>query len=455
MELENIKLGEQQQQAFDIICDFIKNSKETAFSLVGAAGTGKSLLISKLSDWIEEQEYEYALCAPTHKAALVMKQYSGQNANTLHRLLALSPNIEILDLDFRQLKFVTSKAVDSIPIKGIIICDEASMINDDLFDLLIEKVSSRDSKIIFVSDSAQLSPVKQQKIAKVYSLENSFQLTKIYRQSEKNALTPILQELREREILKLVSCKGEGGNLIVESEMAEFFNKALSEIKIAINTKNILHTKIAAYTNKRVDLYNQAIRIQLWKNSEEYCIGDIITACENGKCEGYEYWNSMDYIVVKEPELSAETFPNYQVLSGWNLTLYDPYSEEEFTIFILSKDNSEYDFAKLAAYIEDLRLRAIKAKQKRLQTSYMYWRKYYELIESFTTPVDLYYDGRLIRKKSFSYGYACTIHRLQGSSFNNIFVDMRNIKTCQDDLIRRQLQYVALSRTRGDAYVLQ
>ena len=90
-----------------------------------------------------------------------------------------------------------------------------------------------------------------------------------------------------------------------------------------------------------------------------------------------------------------------------------------------------------------------------MRTSYIYWKKYYELMNSFCTPIDLYYDGRLIRKKSFDYGYACTTHRLQGSSLDNVFVDMKNIKSCRDDLVRRQLQYVALSRTRKDAYVLQ
>ena len=69
--------------------------------------------------------------------------------------------------------------------------------------------------------------------------------------------------------------------------------------------------------------------------------------------------------------------------------------------------------------------------------------------------MDLYYDNRLIRKKSFDYGYACSAHKSQGSSFGEVFVDMRNINLCKDKDERRQLQYVALSRTRKDAYVLQ
>lgn len=449
------QLGEEQKKAFDSIIKFFIESKNIAYSLTGSAGTGKTTITKHIIDWIEDKGLNYTLCAPTHKAALVMQQCSERNANTLHKLLSLSPNIAILDLDFRQLEFVTSKVTDNIPYHGIVICDEASMINDDLFDLLLEKVSDRYSKILFLSDQKQLNPVKQQQNSKVYTLEDSFELTKIYRQSSESALIPILQELREHEIPNLVSSEGERGSLVIEPEMKEFLNKAVSEIKIAIDTKNVLHTKITAYTNKRVGLYNQAVRKILWNSDEEYLLGEILTAYENGECESSEYYNSMDYIINQNPKKTVKELPHFCEMEGWKLSLYDPYKKSEFTVFILSRDNSEKDFELLSGTIERIRLQAIEAKQRKLKSSYIYWRKYYDLINSFATPIDLYYDGRLIRKKSFDYGYASSVHKLQGSSLDCIFVDMRNIRTCKDDLVRRQLQYVALSRTRKDAYVLQ
>lgn len=44
---------------------------------------------------------------------------------------------------------------------------------------------------------------------------------------------------------------------------------------------------------------------------------------------------------------------------------------------------------------------------------------------------------------------------MQGSSYGEVFVDMKNINLCKDEDERRQLQYVALSRTRKDAHLLQ
>lgn len=453
--METITLGEEQQKAFNDIIEFIQHSPNIAFSLTGPAGSGKTLLTGHLIDWIEDKGYMYTLCAPTHKAALVMKQYTKRTSNTLHKLLALSPNIAILDLDFRQLEFVTSKATDNIPYHGIVICDEASMINDDLFDLLIGKVADRNSKIIFISDPSQLLPVKQQHYAKVYNLPNTFKLAKIYRQSSESALMPVLQTLREREIPKLISCEGEYGSLLIEPDMKKFLEKAVCEIKIAINTKNVLHTKIAAYTNKRIELYNSAVRKFLWENDKEYHIGEILTAYENGTYNGTDYWNSMDYIIVEEPKQVTRELPHFYPIKGYDLVLWDPYEETTFNLFILSKDNPEKDFEALSGTIERIRLQAIEAKQKKLRYSYKYWEKYYELINSFSSPINLFYDGRLIRKKSFDYGYTSTIHRLQGSSLDKIFIDLKNIKTCSDDLVRRQLEYVALSRTRKDAIIFQ
>jgi len=45
--------------------------------------------------------------------------------------------------------------------------------------------------------------------------------------------------------------------------------------------------------------------------------------------------------------------------------------------------------------------------------------------------------------------------RMQGSSYNEVFVDIRNINSCMDEAVRRQLQYVALSRTRHNAFIFQ
>ena len=113
---------------------------------------------------------------------------------------------------------------------------------------------------------------------------------------------------------------------------------------------------------------------------------------------------------------------------------------------ILSKDNPKWLFDALALEIEDLRLKAIKTKK---------WPAFYKLMEQFLTPIDLVYEDRIIKRKSLDYGYCISAHRSQGSNYTGVIVDIENMITCQDKETLRQLEYVALSRTRCDAYIYQ
>lgn len=453
-----LTLGEEQVQALELMKSFLYDKKAQVFSLIGAAGTGKSFLMKTLIDYMRTEGIQYCLCAPTHKAKLVLERFTDDEAVTLHKLLSLSPNLEILDLDFKDLKFATKNYLLNIPSDGIVICDESSMINDDLFDLLLEKVQEFHSKIIFVGDKAQLRPVNSLTTSKVFNVENKFTLTKIYRQSENNALMPLLTTLRTNLVHKFESKEAEEGSLFVYGNTIDFIKQAIPSFKKAMKDGDILATKILAYTNAMVASYNNCMRRVMWEDSKtnEYNQFEFLTGYENLEFNGVKFWNSMDYIIVDPPEKKDIYIPNFVTLPGYELTLYDSVYKSSCPILILSRDVGDDYLQALASLIEETRLQAIHTKKSgRYQLAARMWGNYYKLIGSFTTPKDLYYDNRLIRKKSFDYGYACSAHKSQGSTFGEIFVDMRNINLCRDKDERRQLQYVALSRTKKDAYVLQ
>lgn len=453
-----LTLGEEQVQALELMKSFLDNKNAKVFSLIGAAGTGKSFLMKTLIDYMRQEDIQYCLCAPTHKAKLVLERFTDDEAITLHKLLSLSPNLEILSLDFNDLKFVTKNCLLNIPSYGVVICDESSMINDDLFDLLLEKVQEFHSKVIFVGDKAQLRPVNSLTTSKVFNVENKFTLTKIYRQSKNNALMPLLTTLRTNLVHRFESKEAEEGSLFVYGNTIDFIKHAIPSFKKAMKDGDILATKILAYTNAMVASYNNCMRRVMWEDSKtnEYNQFEFLTSYENLEFNGSKFWNSMDYIIVDSPKQKDIHIPNFMTLPGYELTLYDSVYKSSCPILILSRDIGDDYLQALASLIEDVRLRAINLKSRgNYNLATKTWREYYGLIGSFTTPVDLYYDNRLIRKKSFDYGYACSAHKSQGSTFGEVFVDMRNINLCKDEDERRQLQYVALSRTKKDAYVLQ
>lgn len=446
-----IQLSDEQLEAISKIKSFLIESDEIAFSLMGSAGTGKTLVMNTLCK--ELQNLPIALCAPTHKAKLVLEKSTKRSCITLHSLLALNPIIDIFELDFNDLLFKSNEDKVEIPKNGLVICDEASMINDDLFKALIKKCSERKSKILFVSDEKQLRPVKSERESLVYTVKNQFRLTKIFRQSDKNALLPILEILRNRPIEFFQDAVGEEGSLICEYDIKKFVIKYLQILKTALEDRDILRTKLTAFTNSRVDAYNILIKQALFPEGKEYNKGEFLTCYDNFKYLGtYEYFNSMDYIIDNDPILADDDLPYFDTMKGWKLKLYDSVYKCHFDMFILSKDNSERDFNRLAYRLEELRIKAIKAKGP---AKVKMWGMYFALNNSFATPKDLYLDGRLVKKKSFAEGYACTTHKLQGSTLDTIFVDMKNINSCIDKKVRQQLQYVALSRTRTDAVILQ
>lgn len=459
VETEKPQLGEQQREALDLMERFLLDKSKRAFSLIGAAGTGKSFLMRNLIEYMDsELEMDYALCAPTHKAKLVLSRFADRNAITLHQLLQLSPSIEILALDFKDLKFRVSDRRIQMPRGGVVICDESSMINDDLFDLLIEKCVAFNCKVIFVGDKCQLRPVNSLTTSKVFNLEDKYTLTKVYRQAENNALMPILTTLRSKTIDWFHSVESEEGSLYCHSDVVPFLKAAVPAYKKAMRNGDILATKILAYTNAMVASYNNCIRRVIWEDARtvEYHQFEFLTGYENLEFNGVKFWNSMDYIIVDEPVKRDIYIPGFMKVPGYELNMYDSTTDDRTTISMIARDlDSDYKQA-LASRIEGLRLQAINLKEAgRMQQSKSAWSEYYKLIGSFTTPVDLYYDGRLIRKKSFDYGYACSTHKSQGSSYGEVFVDMKNINLCKDEDERRQLQYVALSRTRKDAHLLQ
>lgn len=451
---KHVRLGEEQLQALfgianTIIDNIERKDYRSPINLGGSAGTGKSLVTSFIIEWLNTEGVSTVLCAPTHKAALVLKKYASKEASTLHSLLALSPNLDIFKLDIRNLMFYSKDNKElGIPSYGVVICDEASMVNSDLYDLLVTRCADFHTQIIFIDDYAQLNPVKEDTQSKVFTCKNQFRLTKIYRQSEESGLTDILQTLRETPVKSMVSCQGNDGSLIVESDIQEFINKAKSEFQIAISNKDILHTKILAFTNERVDKYNLVMHKYLFGNDELFCKGEILTAYENISCPKYDtdIVNSMDYIIMDVVPCGIP-IPYYRTCDGFLVTLYDEYSNCAIMVSLITPDECTTELAEL---IDTTRQKAINAKGSARS---QYWKKYYNIMESFCSTKELFYDNRCIRKASFKYGYAITVHRSQGSSYDNVFIDMKDILRARDLNMLRQLQYVGLSRTRTDAIV--
>lgn len=455
------KLGEEQRIALLSIFDFFKNSDITEAALIGAAGTGKTTVTKLIIDYLEQEFISYTIAAPTHKAKKVISEITQRDVVTIHQLLKLRPAIDILELDFRDLKFNTNQEYENIPHNGVLIIDEASMINEVLFDHIVKICKDYSCKVLFCGDAAQLQPVKDRKLSKFTRVEKIFQLTKIYRQEKDNPILSILTELRTKYKRFFPECESENGSLIQYTDWKSFLKDNINAFREMVENEDPNWVKLLAYTNKRVAAFNQVIRKMLFNNSNEYNVGDILMAYDSCEIEVFDpkkkskpikmkLFNSNDYIVRSVTEQAKFI---YGVLSkGYILELYDVYEDLTINVFVLSIENEPEVFAHLAKSLEMLRMDAITCPIKSQKNKI--WVEYFSLNSQFLTPVDLIYENRVVKSKSIGYGYCLTTHKSQGSSFNTVLIDMGNIFKCTDSSELRQLQYVALSRTRKDIHML-
>lgn len=351
-----IILGEEQEQAINSLKEFLDDSR-LCITLTGSAGSGKTTCMNFFIKHLQEIKKSYSLVATTNKAALVLSKITKDNVNTLHKLLSLSPNIEILNLDLNSLLFVT-KGGNLIPNNGLLICDEASMIGDDLFDIVIEKCKAKKCKIIFLADRAQLKPVKHLKLSKVFRIP-TINLTKVYRQDSESKLTPLLIELRENSLNNFTESLGENGSILVYNNENNFINQSIQYFKKSIDNKDILNCKLLCYTNAKVLENNRRIRNKLFNFPKEYQQSEILTAYDNYSADKGEIINSMDYIINNKPELSTKKIPYFVDLNGYELSLYDSYEKASYGIFILSNTVSKNHLKALAELIEDARIKAV------------------------------------------------------------------------------------------------
>ena len=133
--MRNLQLTQSQQSAIATFKEFLEGD-EQVFMLKGAAGTGKTTLVTEFLKILEGQKRKYSLMAPTGRAAYIIGSKTGKSALTIHRtiyglskLKSTSQNKEEVDDGGLHLRFGLKSNNDSL--NAVYIVDESSMISDN------------------------------------------------------------------------------------------------------------------------------------------------------------------------------------------------------------------------------------------------------------------------------------------------------------------------------------
>jgi exodeoxyribonuclease V alpha subunit len=169
----NMHLTEKQREAV-----------QTAYSkkvsiLTGGPGTGKSTSIRALLMLLSKRNIEFALAAPTGRAAKRLSEATGMQAKTLHRLMEFAPH----DNTFQR------NEENPLPYQFVIV-DEFSMVDILLFYHLL-KALPREAHLLLVGDADQLPSVGPGNVLRDLLRSEaipSIRLTELFRQAQQSKI---------------------------------------------------------------------------------------------------------------------------------------------------------------------------------------------------------------------------------------------------------------------------
>lgn len=167
--------------------------------ITGGPGTGKTTIINAVIHYFEMEGLDILLAAPTGRAAKRMKETTGYEAKTIHRLLEISGDPSS-DSHF---KFERDR---SNPLEtDVVIIDEASMVDISLMHSLLEAVASG-TRLVLVGDVNQLPSVGPGNVLKDMIASEAFatvRLNRIYRQEEGSRIVSNAHKINRGEAIPM------------------------------------------------------------------------------------------------------------------------------------------------------------------------------------------------------------------------------------------------------------
>ena len=194
----DIQFDGQQKQAIELAC------RHQVVAITGGPGTGKTTSIRAILALFDALRIETCLAAPTGRAAKRMSELTGQNAQTIHRLLEAG-----ISEDGRETVF--QKNEDDPLACNAVILDECSMVDVSLMSALLRALPS-DCRLILVGDADQLPSVGPGSVFSgiIRSERIPFvRLTEIFRQAAGSAIVSYAHAINRGEHPALTENKGD------------------------------------------------------------------------------------------------------------------------------------------------------------------------------------------------------------------------------------------------------
>ena len=467
-------LNKQQKEVIKQIDDFINNPDEFAMTISGWAGTGKTTLMEIVNRryWMSHTVH---FAATTHKAAGVLKEKVRKKVFTVNSLFGIMIETD-MDGDIYDVSKKTRKlADDKVKPNSIIIIDEASMLSIQNYIDVILKAKERKCKIIFIGDSAQLSPVNEDDISVVFRNTDHriVELTQVMR-TDDDAILNESTAVRTGDGFTYVTNineEGDGVRYINSHDTKTILDVIDTHIDGLKSDPN--HFRVLTYTNANVEKLNRMIRKKLGYDGLNPQSGEPLMAYNNWGYEGmgisgavYKIVNSEAYNckgVVSEYDedvMEMITYKNNSEVDDYHLHIIELDVEDslgkQINVPLIDVKNDEHNRKIVVALAYEKVHQWNKYREAENKVDKLKCLEKINDIDEFLFVNDNVYDryGTLIQTKVIDYGYAHTIHKSQGSTFTHVLINDDDISRCLDKNVRKQLRYVAVTRAKKSANII-
>ncbi|MEP0886853.1 MULTISPECIES: AAA family ATPase [unclassified Leptolyngbya] len=423
--LPGIRLNRQQKKALKAMEGFVQ-SREKLFLLTGYAGTGKTTLLQALIKKMRKQgdRRRIVFTAFSNKATKVLQNMAESwelsiDCMTCCKLLGLRPDID--QTTGKQVFQPDRDSENLIESYQLVVVDEASMINAELWQLLNLAVMDLLSKtqLLFVGDIAQLPPIGEPESPVFNEIHERVDLTEVVRYGGAIALLAesIRNNLLQRDLPQFeTDVNGDRTEGVIVCQRYAWEKLMIRAFQSDACKADPDHVRALAYTNRRVDYLNQQIRRAIYgAGTPRFVEGERLVANTP-----YLWGESVILQTSSECEVLEVTTAQHGPWQVWVLQVLTDEGKRRTVNTLHESSLGEFQ-----------RLLGLYAQEKR-------WGEFWDLKGLFA---------------DLNYAYCLTIHKSQGSTFQNVFVDVPNALINQNIRERNQLLYVAVTRAARRLFI--
>lgn len=458
---------EQQSAIINAVSFLKKNTDPTQYYVIeGKAGTGKTTIAKEILKEFEDESIYVA--AVSHKAKGVIKNSFGEDTRgkKFFSIASLLGMKGINDNDTQTTKFQVGLKVpllDNPP--ALLVIDEASMITEDVLKKIIDINSSlsRPFQMLFLGDIGQIQPIRDEqsefyrthkdllnKKSDIFNSKHKSKLITRVRQGEANPILPYADyfwensqkenpELNPTQHIVRNNQITDKGSLLFSNSEAEVLNSVIKAVKNAVEKGLTNHVKIVTYhVNEKTEL-NQKIHEALFGKDSDYSKGDMLILNSpydlpdvNATME-----NSSEIQIKSIQDTDVDEFGVHTLYLETNGTAYTRTGNEQkdCVIQVVSRNDIGLYNRKLQELASHAKRQTNRALKKQA------WGDFWE------------YKGRYA---DVDFGYAITAHKSQGSTYDIVVVDEKDIMgtTATSNQEKSELIYTALTRPRKTAIVI-